>query len=71
MTTAQKQAYDIAQMYIQGSERERQIILSFFQGEEREIFLKGVGLIHLFSDQDFYNSVRDTIKDRIVKELYA
>ena len=71
MTTAQKQAYDIAQTYIQGSERERKIILSFFQGEEREIFLKGVGLIHLFSDQDFYNSVRDSLKDRLIKELYA
>lgn len=70
MTTAQKQAFSVAQAYINGTEREREIILSFFQGEDRDTFLTGVGLIHLFSDQDFYNAVRDAVKERLVAELY-
>lgn len=70
MTTAQKQAFDVAKRYIQGTEKEREIILSFFQGEERMIFLRAVGFIHLFTDQQYYDSVRNAMRDRISKEMY-
>lgn len=38
----------IAERYIFGNERDRKIILRFFDDEEKEIFLRSVGLYHLF-----------------------
>lgn len=35
--TAQEQAFDVAQRYIYGNSREREAILSCFQGEQRDI----------------------------------
>ena len=71
MTLAEKQGLEIARRYIYGTAKEREVILSCFSDEEKPIFLRGVGAIHLFDDQGFYNSVRDSLKDRLIKELYA
>ena len=41
----------LAERYMNGSEKEREIILSFFQDpQERKTLLEGFGLYHLFRD---------------------
>ena len=69
--TTQEQAFDIAKKYINGTKEEQEVIISFFEGEEREIFLKAVGMINMFMDQDYYNKIENAAKEQIVKELYA
>ena len=44
----------IAERYIFGNERDRKIILSFFDDKEKEIFLRSVGLYHLFLRPAFF-----------------
>lgn len=67
----QEQAFDIAMRYINGTNEEQEVIISFFEGEEKEIFLKAVGMIHMFMDQDYYNKIENAMEEQIVKELYA
>ena len=60
----------IAERYIYGTEVERQIVLSFLSDSEKETFLNAVGLYHLFTDQYFYEKVRDTVGKQIYKDLH-
>ena len=69
--TTQEQASDIAMRYINGTKEEKEIIESFFNGEEREIFLKAVGMIHLFTDADYYDKIKNAVQEKVVNEVYA
>ena len=60
----------IAERYIYGTEVERQIVLSFLSDSEKETFLNAVGLYHLFTDQYFYEKVRDAVGKQIYKDLH-
>ena len=60
----------IAERYINGTERERKIILSFLNDHEKEIFLNATGLYHIFTDQYFYEKVRDIVGKQIYKDLH-
>ena len=58
----------MCEKYIFGTEQERNIILSFLNEEEKQTFLLGVGYYKLFTNEDFYNSVRDCLAERIYNE---
>ena len=60
----------IAERYIYGTENERKIILGFLSDTEKETFLNAVGLYHLFTDQYFYEKVRDAVGKQIYKDLH-
>ena len=60
----------IAERYIVGNERDRKIILSFFDDKEKEIFLRSVGLYHLFCDQRFYDAVKNAVGDKLYEDLH-
>lgn len=60
----------ICDAYINGSQRERDIILSFLSEEEKETFLQGCGLYHLFTDENFYKQARAAVGQRIYNELH-
>lgn len=59
----------IAERYIYGNQRDREIILSFLDEDEKETFLNATGLYHLFTDQYFYEKVRDVVGKQIYKDL--
>lgn len=59
----------IAERYIYGSETERKIILSFLNDKEKETFLSATGLYHLFTDQYFYEKIRDIIGKKIYEDF--
>ena len=60
----------ICEKYISGTEGQKAAILSCFSPEEKRTFLEGVGLYRLFTDQAYYNAVRDAVGERIYKELH-
>lgn len=61
----------VCEMYIHGSDKERAVILSFLSDEEKEVFLKGCGLYHLFTDKDFYEAAQDAMAETIYNEFNA
>lgn len=60
----------IAERYIFGNERDRKIILSFFDDKEKEIFLRSVGLYNLFCDQRFFDAVKKAVGDKLYEDLH-
>ena len=60
----------IAESYTYATEVERQIVLRFLSNRKQETFLNAVGLYHLFTDQYFYEKVRDTVGKQIYKDLH-
>ena len=69
--TPQEQAYKVARQYIYGTSKEREVILSCFSDEEKPIFLRGVGAIHLFDDQQYYNATMNAVRERIMSDVYG
>lgn len=59
----------MCEMYIKGTDETRETILSFLSDEEKEIFLKGCGLYHLFNDPTFYNSAKSALAEQLYKEF--
>ena len=59
----------IAERYIYGTEAERQVILGFLNENEKETFLSATGLYHLFTDQYFYDTIRDIIGKKIYEDF--
>lgn len=60
----------LAERYMNGSEKEREIILSFFQDpQERKTLLEGFGLYHLFRDQRLYDAVKNALAHQIYEEF--
>ena len=55
----------ICERYINATERERNIILSFLDEKDRQIFLNGCGLYHLFTDETFYKTIQQAICEKI------
>lgn len=61
----------LADRYMNGSEKEREIILSFFPDPaERKILMEGFGLYHLFRDQRLYDAVKQSIGEQIYREAH-
>ena len=61
----------MAERYINGSQKERGIILSFFQDpEERKTLLEGFGLYHLFRDKRLYDSMKKALGEQLWEELH-
>ena len=58
----------IAEAYIYGTEKQREIILSFLDEKEKKTFLEGVGLFKMFIQPDFYNAVCNAVGERIYIE---
>lgn len=61
----------ICEAYIKGSEETRALILSFLSDEEKETFLKGCGLYHLFTDTTFYKAAQDALAETLYNEFNA
>lgn len=68
-TTAMGRFEIMCERYINGSEREREVILSFLSDEERQTFLTGCGLYHLFTDPAFYRAVQESMGEALYKEF--
>ena len=61
----------LAERYMNGSEKEREIILSFFpEPAERKILMEGFGLYHLFRDQRLYKSVEQALAEQMWQEAH-
>ena len=61
----------LAERYMNGLPKEREIILSFFQDpEERKTLLEGFGLYHLFRDQRLYDSVKKALGEQLWEEFH-
>ena len=60
----------VCERYIFGTSEERKIILSIFDEEEKETFLQGCGLYHLFTDEDFYNKNCSAMGNQLYAELH-
>lgn len=61
----------MCEMYIKGSDEAKEIILSFLSDEEKEIFLKGCGLYHLFTDPAFYRATKAALAEQLYNEFNA
>lgn len=59
---------EIANRYLHGGHREREIILSCFDEEEKKVFLRFMSYFKLYSDQAFYDAVKKSILDQLKKE---
>lgn len=59
----------IANRYLHGGYRKQQIILSCFTDEEKEVFLRFIGIYKMFCDQAYYDAVKKAVIERICKEV--
>lgn len=59
----------ICEKYLQGPETVRQVILEMLDPEERQTFLVGCGLYHLFTDVTFYRAMKTAMGETIYEEL--
>lgn len=69
--TKEEMAFDVANRYLHGGDREKEIILSCFPGPERDVFLRFVGLYKMFCNQKYYDAVKGAVCARIMKEVYG
>lgn len=60
----------VCEAYINGNQRQRDTILSMLDESERQIFLTGCGLYHLFTDQRFYDAVKKSVGEQIYNEMH-
>ena len=58
----------IANRYLHGGYRERQIILSCFTEEEKQVFLRFIGIYKMFCDQAYYDAVKKAVLEQLFKE---
>lgn len=59
----------ICEKYLQGPETVRQVILEMLDPEERQTFLVGCGLYHLFTDTTFYRAMKTAMGETLYEEL--
>lgn len=59
----------MCERYINGTNREREIILSFLDEEEKKTFLTGCGLYHMYTDSKFYDAVKKAVIDQIYDDI--
>ena len=60
---------EIANRYLHGGYREREIILSCFDDSEKKVFLQFISYYKLYSDQAFYNAVKAALLEQLKKDL--
>lgn len=60
----------VCEAFIDGSQQQRETILSMLDEHDRETFLKGCGLYRMFTDQRFYNAVEKAVGEQIYHELH-
>jgi transcriptional regulator of NAD metabolism len=58
----------LAELYLEGSEEVQAVILNELNEEEKKAFIQGVGLYHLFIDEQFYKAVQDATCEQFYKE---
>ena len=58
-------------LYNSGSDEVKEIILSFLTDEEKEIFVKGCGFYHLFTDPAFYRAAQKALAEQLYTEFNA
>ena len=59
----------ICEKHLQGPETVRQVILEMLDPEERQTFLVGCGLYHLFTDATFYRAMKTAMGETLYEEL--
>lgn len=59
----------VCEAFINGSQQQREIILSMLDEHDRETFLKGCGLYRMFTDQLFYNAVEKAVGEQVYSEF--
>lgn len=60
----------VCEAFINGSQQQRETILSMLDEHDRETFLKGCGLYRMFTDWRFYNAVEKAVGEQIYHELH-
>ena len=59
----------VCELYINGNDEQRRIILNALNEEERKTFLQGAGLYRLLTDERYYNAVRNAVGEQVYAEL--
>ena len=60
----------MCETYINGNQKQKETILSMLEEGERQSFLTGCGLYHMFTDQRFYDSVKKAVGQQIYDEYH-
>ena len=60
----------ICEKYINGNNRTKEIILSFLNEKEKQQFLIGCGLYHMFNDQRYFDSIKKAVGERLYTDLH-
>ena len=60
----------VCEAFIDGSQQQRETILSMLDEHDRETFLKGCGLYRMFTDMRFYNAVEKAVGEQVYSELH-
>lgn len=60
----------MCETYINGDQKQKETILSMLEEGERQTFLTGCGLYHMFTDQRFYESVQKAVGEQIYNECH-
>lgn len=61
----------ICERYINGNERDRKIILSFLNDDEKQHFLIACGLYHMFTDQRYFETIKQAVGERLYKDFHV
>ena len=60
----------MCETYINGNQKQKETILYMLEEGERQTFLTGCGLYHMFTDQRFYDSVQKSVGEQIYNECH-
>lgn len=60
----------MCERFINGNDRDRRIILSFLNEDEKHIFLVNCGLYRLFRDQKFYNAIKKAVGEQLYNDYH-
>lgn len=60
----------MCETYINGTQKQKETILAMLEEGERQTFLTGCGLYHMFTDQRFYDAVKKAVGERIYNECH-
>ena len=66
--SAVEMGVEIANRYLHGGYREREIILSCFTDEEKETFLRFISYYKLYCDQAYYDAVKKAVLEQLKKD---
>lgn len=67
--TKEQMAFSVANRYLHGADREKEIILSCFHGTEKELFIRFMSLYKLFCDQKYYDAVKKAVCAQVVEDV--